>query len=136
MTQPRLPKIDNPNPQIHGVGHPHIDRRMLAMARLAAEKIDRNPELLQIAIANLQRWARTRRNGLSAGKAEWKALIARHSWPELRAILVQAAQLEPLYRDHQRGRMASDRTSPSAAIGDRLPCGVTNSSTSSGPLPT
>lgn len=91
MTEPRpaRPRIDNPNPKIHGVGHPHIDRRMLAMARLVAEKIDRNPQLLQVATDNLERWARTNRNGLSVGKAEWKALIERHSWPELSAILVQ-----------------------------------------------
>ncbi len=91
MTQPRsdLPKIDNPNPKVHGVGHPHIDRRMLAMARLAAEKIDRDPELLQIAIDNLERWARMDEHGLPPPLAEWRELIARHSWPELRAILVQ-----------------------------------------------
>ena len=52
MTQPRpgLQRIDNPNPQLHGVGHPHIDRRTLAMARLAAEKTDRDSEPLLIAV--------------------------------------------------------------------------------------
>ncbi len=91
MTQPHpdLPKIDNPNPTVHGVGHPHIDRRALAMARLVAEKIDRDPRLLQVAIDNLERWAHMDEHGLSVGQAEWKALIERHSWPELRAILVQ-----------------------------------------------
>ena len=86
---PERPQIEDPNPKVHGVGHPHIDRRMLEMARLTAEKIDRDPELLQIAIDNLERWAHMDDHGLSRALAEWKDLIDRHSWPELRAILVQ-----------------------------------------------
>ena len=91
MTQPHpdLPKIDNPNPTVHGVGHPHIDRRALAMARLVAEKIDRDPGLLQVAIDNLERWAHMDEHVLPPALVEWQELIARHSWPELRAILIQ-----------------------------------------------
>ena len=91
MTQsrPDRPKIADPSPKIHGIGHPHIDRRMLALARLVAERIDRNPDLLQVAVNNLERWSRMHKDGLSVASAEWKKLIERHNWPEIRAMLVE-----------------------------------------------
>lgn len=87
--QPDRPKISDPSPKIHGIGHPHIDRRMLALARLVAERIDREPELLQVAVKNLKRWERMHKDGLSVASAEWKTIIEGHSWPEIRAMLVQ-----------------------------------------------
>ena len=41
-----------------GVGHPHIDARVLDMAKIIAERIDRDPALLDVGRKNLERWRR------------------------------------------------------------------------------
>ena len=56
---------------------------------LVAGKIDRDTGLLQVAIDNLERWAHMDEHVLPPALVEWQELIARHTWPELRAILVQ-----------------------------------------------
>lgn len=47
--------VREPNPKIHRAGHPHIGRRVLEMTRLTVDQNDRNPELVQIGIDNLER---------------------------------------------------------------------------------
>ena len=72
-----------------GPGHPEIDRRALALARLAAARIDRDPALVQAGLDNIERWAQRNGGYLPRAHAEWKALIERHSWPELRRMLLE-----------------------------------------------
>ena len=56
---------------------------------VVAGKIDRDTRLLQVAIDNLERWAHMDEHVLPPALVEWQELIARHTWPELCAILVQ-----------------------------------------------
>jgi hypothetical protein len=69
---------------IVGAGHPHIDRRSLEMARLIVEKIDADPDLLQVAHENLHRWSRARGGALPRCREEWKALLKRPWGPDPR----------------------------------------------------
>ena len=70
-----------------GVGHPHIDARVLDMAKIIAERIDRDPALLDVGRKNLERW---RRPDGTANRArdEWEGILAR-PWPEIRALLLE-----------------------------------------------
>ena len=72
---------------IVGEGHPHIDRRSLEMAKLIVEKIDADPDLLQVAHENLRRWRRIRGGTLPRCSEEWERLLER-PWTEIRNILV------------------------------------------------
>ena len=72
-----------------GPGHPEIDRRALALARLAAARIDRDPTLMHVGLDNIERWAQRNGGHLPQAHAEWKALIERRPWPELRRMLLE-----------------------------------------------
>ena len=71
-----------------GHGHPHIDRRGLARARLVVEQIDAQPTLLNIAHENLAKWRKSRGGTLTAAHQEWERILER-PWEEVRAILVE-----------------------------------------------
>ena len=86
---PDSPQIEDPDPKVHGFGQPHFDRRVLAIARAMAEKTDRNPGLLEIAVDNPERWAHLDGHGQSPAPAERRDLTERRGWPERRAILVR-----------------------------------------------
>ena len=70
-----------------GVGHPHIDARVLDMARIVARRIDEDPSLLAIAYENLKQERRLH-GGLSRASREWEAIVAR-PWAEVKAILIE-----------------------------------------------
>ncbi len=57
--------------------HRQIDDRSLAMHRLIAEKIRRDPELLGRARATLQRWRGVVSSGAQPYLAEWEGLLDR-----------------------------------------------------------
>ena len=69
-----------------GVGHPHIDARSLAMAKIIVKRIDEDPTLIEIAHQRLAREEK-RRGTLSPARREWKQILTR-PWAEIRAILL------------------------------------------------
>ena len=69
-----------------GIGHPHIDARSLAMAKIIVKRIDADPTLIEVAHRNLQREER-RRGRLSLASREWKEILTR-PWSEVREILL------------------------------------------------
>ena len=69
-----------------GIGHPWIDARSHAMARIVVERIDANPTLLRVANENLARWSRCP-GGLGIADREWLEILKR-PWAEIRAILL------------------------------------------------
>ena len=70
-----------------GIGHPHIDARSLAMAKIIVERIDADPTLIEVAHQDLENEER-RRGRLSRARREWKALLTR-PWAEVREILLE-----------------------------------------------
>ena len=70
-----------------GVGHPHIDARSLAMARIIVKRIDENPGLIEVAHRYLAREER-RRGRLCQASREWKEILTR-PWSEVREILLE-----------------------------------------------
>ena len=90
-------------------GHPEIDRRVLALTRIAVARIDERPELVRIGMENIRRWTRQKGGYLPRCHAEWKALIEQHPWERLREMLLRgvrrrpaAAKLTPVHRDRHR----------------------------------
>ena len=74
--------------QVLPSGHPDIDRRVLALTRIAVARIDANPELAAIGLENIDRW--TRQKGyLPLCHSEWKELIETHPWERLREMLLE-----------------------------------------------
>ena len=57
--------------------HDFLDRRSLAMHKLAAAKVRAHPELLDLARETVQRWKRTAPSRAHALLDEWIALIDR-----------------------------------------------------------
>lgn len=70
-----------------GIGHPHIDARVLDMAKLVVERIDDAPALLQVGCENLERERRLH-GKLSYASREWERILER-PWPQIRAILLE-----------------------------------------------
>ena len=69
--------------------HAGIDRRVLEMARIIVEKIDRDPALMRTGLENIGRWTRQNNGYLPQCHAEWKKLIETHPWERLREILLE-----------------------------------------------
>ena len=70
-------------------GHPEIDRRVLALTRIAVARIDEDPALVRIGRENIERWTRQNDGYVPRCHAEWLALIERHPWRELREMLLE-----------------------------------------------
>jgi len=71
-------------------GHQRIDRRSLALHRAIAAKLLANPELLEIARANLDRWS------LAGGRSQpywdaWREILKR-PLPELLQLIVEESE--------------------------------------------
>ena len=72
-----------------GEGHPEIDRRTLERTKLVVAKVDADPSLIELAVANLKRWM-ARTNGAPNGcDIEWMKLLAEKPWDELRTALLE-----------------------------------------------
>ena len=57
--------------------HEFIDERSLALAQLVADKLERDPSLLETARANLTRWVAANGGRPQPAYAEWLELIDR-----------------------------------------------------------
>ena len=68
--------------------HQWIDARDLEMARLIANKIRRNPALLQEAVATLRHWKR-RLRPIPEAVLEWDAIFRQHSRERILEIFTQ-----------------------------------------------
>jgi hypothetical protein len=71
-------------------GHLRIDLRSLALHRAIADKVRSNPELLEIALANLDRWS------LSPGRSQpywdaWREILKR-PLPEVLGLIVEQSE--------------------------------------------
>lgn len=65
-------------------GHARIEARSLAMHREIAERVRRNPRLLDVARQNIRRW---RRQGVDVSAfAEWEAILERGVEETVRAL--------------------------------------------------
>ena len=64
--------------------HEWIDRRSLALHAAVAEKLAAQPQLLDVARANIARWRKT---GPAPALCEWEDLIERMPLPRLLEIL-------------------------------------------------
>ena len=72
-----------------GEGHPEIDRCTLERTRLVVAKVDADPNLIELAVANLKRWM-ARTNGRPNGcDIEWMRLLAEKPWDEIRSALLE-----------------------------------------------
>ena len=69
-----------------GVGHPHIDARILDSCRLIVQRIEEDPKLIRIGSKNLEN-EEARRGKLSRASAEWRQIL-KGPWPVIRAILL------------------------------------------------
>ena len=76
-------------PEECGIGHPHIDDRILDACRLIVQRIDDDPERFHIALENLE-GQRARQGRLSRASEEWLAILDR-PWAEIRAILLDGS---------------------------------------------
>ena len=84
----RIPSLEEMGvkPEECGIGHPHIDARILDACRLIVQRIEKDPDRLQVAFDNLEREL-ARRGRLSRASEEWRSILAR-PWAEVRAILL------------------------------------------------
>jgi hypothetical protein len=64
--------------------HEWIDRRSLALHEAVAAKLDQQPDLLNVARANLARWLA---HSPSPALQEWQALLDRATLQDLTALL-------------------------------------------------
>src|SRR5436190_12931000 len=78
--------MSNPVTQRRAVLRKHdwVDERSLALRTAIAQKIRRNPALLDVARANLERWKKTLSDEVKSVFAGWEAMI--RDWP-LEALL-------------------------------------------------
>ena len=65
-------------------GHEWIDRRSLALHEAVAAKLEAEPQLLDVARLNLQRWLRT---SSTAALREWSRLLDTTPLPDLLVLL-------------------------------------------------
>jgi hypothetical protein len=55
--------------------HRWIDQRSLAFCRLIARKVEANPDLIDIARANVERWLTTCSPGVRRALLEWRTAL-------------------------------------------------------------
>ncbi len=96
------PHADTPQPlQKHS--HDWIDARSLALAQAVAEKIRRDPSLLQRAFENHARWKESRETWPPCLR-EWEEILAGRNVDDVLAILVEDSE------DGRRRRQSSPFT--------------------------
>ena len=74
----------------HPGGHPEIDAKVLALTRITVARIAEDPSLVRTGLENIERWTQSKGGYLPRCHAEWKALIERHPWEELREMLLSS----------------------------------------------
>jgi hypothetical protein len=70
------------------LSHQWLDMVNLEMCRAIAGKIRRDPRLMRIPRANLQRW-RKKNRGLARAQREWEMILKRHTNDRVLEILTQ-----------------------------------------------
>jgi hypothetical protein len=71
--------------------HRLLEARSLAMHAVIAQKIERDPRLLDVPRDNLKRWSARWENEAPAWYAEWCGIMDR-SWPEIAAIITEPSE--------------------------------------------
>ncbi|MDJ0939551.1 MAG: hypothetical protein QNJ00_07285, partial [Woeseiaceae bacterium] len=71
--------------------HRILDARSLAMHCRVAQKITRNPRLLNKAKANLERWSAKYEEPLPQYLREWQEILDR-PWPEIAEIITSMSE--------------------------------------------
>lgn len=79
--------------QVSRTYSPHrvLDARSLAMHVIAAEKIERDPDLLNIPRRNLERWTAHSGDSPPAWLAEWRQIL-RKPWPAIAALITELSE--------------------------------------------
>lgn len=71
--------------------HRRLDARSLAMHVVIAQKIERDPRLLEIARRNLQQWSARWRVGAPRWVEEWRRILAQ-PWPAVAALITEPSE--------------------------------------------
>lgn len=71
--------------------HRLLEARSLAMHAVIAQKIEREPELLNVARNNLTRWRSRWDDDVPAWYREWCDILQR-PWPEIAAIITEPSE--------------------------------------------
>jgi hypothetical protein len=71
--------------------HRLLEARSLAMHAFIVHKIEREPKLLEIAHANLERWRKRWNDEPPAWFQEWRAIL-RRPWPEIAARITEPSE--------------------------------------------
>lgn len=71
--------------------HRLLEARSLAMHAVIAQKIEREPELLNVAHNNLMRWRSRWDDDVPAWYREWCEIMKR-PWPEVAAIITEPSE--------------------------------------------
>lgn len=71
--------------------HRLLEARSLAMHAVAAQKIDRDPRLLDIPRNNLKRWSARWEKETPAWYDRWCAIMER-PWPEIAAVITELSE--------------------------------------------
>jgi hypothetical protein len=71
--------------------HRLLEARSLAMHAVIAEKIQRNPKLIETAHRNLERWRARWENEAPEWHREWTGIMQR-PWPEIAAIITEPSE--------------------------------------------
>lgn len=71
--------------------HRLIEARSLAMHALIVRKIERDPELLDVAHRNIVRWAGRYGDSVPAWLKEWREILSR-PWPEIASLLTEQSE--------------------------------------------
>jgi len=68
--------------------HRVLEARSLAMHAVIAQKIQRDPRLLEIARNNIKRWETRSQGQVPSWLKEWKTILDR-PWPQIAALLTE-----------------------------------------------
>jgi hypothetical protein len=71
--------------------HRLLEARSLAMHAVIAQKIERNPKLLDVPRDNLKRWSVRRQGEPPAWHSEWREILNR-PWPEIAALITELSE--------------------------------------------
>lgn len=71
--------------------HRLLDARSLAMHVVAAEKIERDPDLLNIPRRNLERWMANSGESPAAWLNQWRQIL-RKPWPVIAALITELSE--------------------------------------------
>jgi len=89
-------------------GHEYLDLRALAMDRLIAEKIRRDPRLLDRAVQTLRHWLLASDRSVQPALAEWETLLrgplrVARCFGRRGSAIGAAAPVQPLLRHPDSG---------------------------------